>query len=136
MSVDTRHHGRPIEYLNNEPNVCDFRKNKGHYCQPANILGIYHMTQSSLEGHNDLLRLSQPECSSNTATRKNDSSDDHPKPEGLTLILVCFIPASHLIQPRITWEEGPSIEELLTSDWPVATSVGPFSKLLTDVGRP
>lgn len=48
-------------------------------------------------------------------------------------LLVGFIIS--LIQTRVTWEEGSSVEEPHPSDWLVGMSVWTFSWLLADVGQ-
>lgn len=41
----------------------------------------------------------------------------------LPKVLYCVVHLANLAQPKVTWEEGLSIEELSQSDWPVDMSV-------------
>lgn len=41
-----------------------------------------------------------------------------------------------LTQAAVITEEGPSVEEMTPSDWPVFKSVGEFSLLMIDIGGP
>lgn len=59
----------------------------------------------------------------------NNQNDELTLP--LLVVLFCFVLSVNLTQPKVTWEEGISIEESPRWDWPT----GNCSDFLIDLGR-